>query len=63
MVEVMVGRTTFVIAHRLSTIESVDRIVVIDKGEIKEDGSHEQLLLQQGIYAQLHRLQFSEGAE
>lgn len=63
MEEVMKGRTTFVIAHRLSTIESVDRIVVIDKGEIKEDGSHEQLLLQQGIYAQLHRLQFSEGAE
>ena len=63
MEEVMKGRTTFVIAHRLSTIESVDRIVVIDKGEIKEDGSHEQLLAQQGIYAQLHQLQFAEGAE
>jgi len=62
MEEVMKGRTTFVIAHRLSTIESVDRIVVIDKGEVREDGSHQQLLQQQGIYAQLHNLQFSEGA-
>ncbi|WP_419810633.1 lipid A export permease/ATP-binding protein MsbA [Bacterioplanoides sp.] len=57
MEEVMKGRTTFVIAHRLSTIESVDRIIVVDKGEIKEDGSHDELLQQQGLYAQLHQLQ------
>lgn len=63
MEEVMKGRTTFVIAHRLSTIESVDRIVVIDKGEIKEQGSHQQLLQQQGMYAQLHQLQFAEGMD
>lgn len=58
--EVMKGRTTFVIAHRLSTIESADRIVVIDAGEVKEDGSHAELIQQQGIYAQLHQIQFSE---
>lgn len=58
--EVMKGRTTFIIAHRLSTIENADRIVVIDQGEIKQDGSHQQLLQQQGIYAQLHAMQFQE---
>jgi len=63
MEEVMKGRTTFLIAHRLSTIESVDRIIVVDKGEIKEDGTHQQLLERQGIYAQLHQLQFAEGLE
>jgi len=60
MEEVMKGRTTFVIAHRLSTIESADRIVVIDQGEVREDGSHAELIAQQGIYAQLHQIQFSE---
>lgn len=60
MEEVMKGRTTFVIAHRLSTIESADRIVVIDQGEVREDGSHAELIAQQGMYAQLHQIQFSE---
>jgi len=60
MEEVMKGRTTFVIAHRLSTIESADRIVVIDQGEVREDGSHADLIAQQGMYAQLHQIQFSE---
>lgn len=60
MEEVMKGRTTFVIAHRLSTIESADRIVVIDQGEVREDGSHTELIAQQGMYAQLHQIQFSE---
>lgn len=56
--EVMKGRTTFVIAHRLSTIENVDRIVVIDDGEIKEDGSHAELIASEGLYSQLHKIQF-----
>src|SRR5690554_5773302 len=56
--EVMKGRTTFVIAHRLSTIENVDRIVVIDDGEVKEDGSHEELMAFDGLYSQLHKIQF-----
>ncbi len=54
------GRTTLVIAHRLSTIENVDRIVVIDGGNISEQGSHTELLERQGAYAQLHQLQFVE---
>src|SRR5690606_4845639 len=59
MEEVMNGSTTFIIAHRLSTIESAERIVVIDAGEIKEDGTHAELIARQGIYAQLHQIQFS----
>ena len=54
----MRGRTTLVIAHRLSTIEKADRIVVLQKGEIVEDGTHQQLLVKNGVYAQLHRIQF-----
>lgn len=55
----MQGRTTLVIAHRLSTIEKADRIVVLQKGEIVEIGSHRELLAKGGVYAQLHRIQFS----
>ncbi len=58
----MQGRTTLVIAHRLSTIERADRIVVLAHGRIVEVGSHAQLLTQNGTYAQLYRLQFSEAA-
>ncbi|WP_212787217.1 lipid A export permease/ATP-binding protein MsbA [Ferrigenium kumadai] len=55
----MQGRTTLVIAHRLSTIEKADRIVVMQKGEIAETGTHRELLARDGVYAQLHRIQFN----
>ena len=55
----MQGRTTLVIAHRLSTIEKADRIVVLQKGEIVEIGTHRELLAKNGVYAQLHKIQFA----
>ena len=55
----MAGRTTLVIAHRLSTIEHADRIVVLENGKIVENGSHDELLKLDGLYANLHRIQFS----
>ena len=54
----MQGRTTLVIAHRLSTIEKADRIVVLQKGRIVETGTHRELLDRNGVYAQLHHIQF-----
>ncbi|MDD9889373.1 MAG: lipid A export permease/ATP-binding protein MsbA [Gammaproteobacteria bacterium] len=54
------GRTTFVIAHRLSTIENADLILVMDQGKIVESGVHNQLLNQDGHYARLHKIQFTE---
>lgn len=57
---VMQGRTTFVVAHRLSTIEGADVILVMDKGRIVEQGSHHELLKQDGAYAKLHKIQFSD---
>jgi subfamily B ATP-binding cassette protein MsbA len=56
----MAGRTTLVIAHRLSTIEHADKIAVLDHGEIVEYGPHQELIAKNGLYAGLHRLQFSE---
>ena len=56
----MAGRTTLVIAHRLSTIEHADRIVVLENGQIIENGSHEDLIKKDGLYANLHRIQFSK---
>lgn len=58
--QLMSGRTTLVIAHRLSTIEHADKIAVLDLGEIVEYGSHAELIAKNGLYASLHRLQFSE---
>ncbi len=54
----MQGRTSLVIAHRLSTIQSVDKIVVMHKGEIREMGSHQELLAERGLYWRLYQLQF-----
>jgi ATP-binding cassette, subfamily B, multidrug efflux pump len=54
----MQGRTSLVVAHRLSTIQSVDKIVVMHKGEIREQGTHQELLNQRGLYWRLYQLQF-----
>jgi len=60
--KLMQGRTSLVIAHRLSTIQKADQIIVLDKGEIKEVGTHEELLrLENGYYAQLYRMQYALG--
>jgi ATP-binding cassette, subfamily B, multidrug efflux pump len=54
------GRTSIIIAHRLSTIQSCDKIIVMHKGEIKEIGTHQQLLEKQGLYYKLYQLQYKE---
>jgi ATP-binding cassette, subfamily B, bacterial MsbA len=61
LANLMAGRTVFVIAHRLSTIRSADAILLLDDGQIRERGTHDELLARGGIYARLYELQF--GAE
>jgi len=61
--EVMRDRTTLVIAHRLSTIERVDRIVVLEHGQVVESGSHSELLQRDGAYASLYQLQFAHSGQ
>jgi ATP-binding cassette, subfamily B, multidrug efflux pump len=58
--KLMRGRTAIVIAHRLSTIQKANQIIVVDKGEIKEQGTHEELLQHEGFYANLYRMQYKE---
>jgi ABC-type multidrug transport system fused ATPase/permease subunit len=58
LTDLTVGRTTFIIAHRLSTLHDVDRILVLDKGRLVEDGRHDALLSRGGVYAGLYEAQF-----
>jgi ABC-type multidrug transport system fused ATPase/permease subunit len=55
------GRTVFVIAHRLSTVTHADQIIVLDRGEIVERGTHAELLAKRGAYSRLYTLQFGGG--
>src|SRR5262245_22213165 len=55
----MRGRTTIAIAHRLSTIQDMDRILVMHRGELRESGTHQELLAMRGIYHRLYQLQFT----
>jgi len=57
--ELKKNRTTFIIAHRLSTIEAADQILVMDQGQLVERGTHQDFLATNGVYAQLHRIQFN----
>ena len=58
----MRGRTTIVIAHRLSTVERADRILVLDRGRIVEEGTHSELLLKSGLYHRLYTRKFVDQA-
>ncbi|GGB07174.1 ABC transporter ATP-binding protein [Puia dinghuensis] len=60
--KLIAGRSSIIIAHRLSTIRKASQIIVLDKGEIREIGTHEQLLAKGGFYAKLHEMQFSKHA-
>jgi ATP-binding cassette, subfamily B, multidrug efflux pump len=56
----MAGRTSIMIAHRLSTLQSVDRIIVLHRGELREQGTHQELLAQRGLYYRLYQLQYKD---
>lgn len=58
--KVMTGKTSLIISHRISTVKNADNIVVIDKGEVIESGSHQQLIEKQGAYFELHKMQLLE---
>ena len=58
--KLMTNRTSIIIAHRLSTIRNVDRIIVLHKGRIVEQGSHEELLHRQGVYRKLYVFQYAQ---
>jgi ATP-binding cassette subfamily B protein len=60
--ELMKGRTSLVIAHRLSTVQGADRILVFHHGELREEGTHRELLEREGLYARLYQLQFASAS-
>ena len=59
----MKGRTTIAIAHRLSTIQDMDKILVLHKGQVRESGTHQELLAERGIYFKLFELQYKGGQQ
>ena len=59
LVTLLTGRTGLVIAHRLATIRDADRIIVLQAGEVLEQGNHDQLMAQKGLYAQLYSVNYA----
>jgi subfamily B ATP-binding cassette protein MsbA len=58
LTKLMKGRTVITIAHRLSTIRESNKIIVLDRGVVAEQGTHDELLMRKGIYSELHRIQY-----